>query len=206
MKRITATLTLAMLLISGANANLIEFDQATYSGAAGNQITVTINYDFSDDPMFGGGLNLLFDHNVVAFVSFTQDLGNAPGAQGAASPVGALGAAGEYLGFGIGTFDFFSGMQSAGTVGIFEFDLLAPPGGVPATLCGQVLCLAPNSINPFTSLGGADLTADFFPGGGSLTAAVEVQVDPVVTVPAPFTLALFGIGLAGLRWSRRKKV
>jgi hypothetical protein len=204
MKRIAATLTLAMLLVAGANANFIEFDQTSYSGAAGDRITVTINYDFTSFAMFGGGLDLLFDPTVVDFVSFTQNL--APDAQATASPVGAEGAAGEYLGFGIGTFDFFSGMTSAGTVGIFEFDLLAPPGLVLATSCGQVLCLTPKPfLNPFVSLIGDFVTADLFPAG-FLGAAVEFQVDPVVPVPAPFTLSLFGIGLVGLGWSRRKKV
>lgn len=210
MKRIAASLILAMLMVAGANANFIEFDQTSYSGAVGDRITVTINYDFTTFAMFGGGLDLLFDPTVVDFVSFTQDL--APDAIALASPVGAEGAAGEYLGFGIGTFDFFSGMTSAGTFGIFEFDLLAPAGSVPATVCGQVLCLTPNPFfNPFISLAGFDVTADFFPDG-FLGADVEFQVapvdpvDPVVPVPAPLTLSLFGIGLVGLGWSRRKKV
>lgn len=64
--------TLAMLLTSGANANSILFDMADYSGTSGDQISVTINYDFTDDAMFGGGLNLYFDANVISFVSFTQ--------------------------------------------------------------------------------------------------------------------------------------
>jgi hypothetical protein len=204
MKKIIATLTLTMLLISEAHANMIAFDEATYSGSAGDTITVTVNYDFTSYSMFGGGLDLLFDSNVVGFKSFNQNLPS--DADPVVSPVGAL--AGDlYGGFGIGTFDFFNGMNSAGIFAIFEFELLAPPAsGAPATLCGEVLCLYPNSINPLVSLAGAVVSADFF-SAGFLGAAVEVLVDPSgpTPVPAPFTLSLFGIGLIGLGWSRRKK-
>jgi hypothetical protein len=50
-------------------------------------------------------------------------------------------------------------------------------------------------------------TIDFGPYGGSITSSRFFALDNLTigSVPTPATLALFGIGLAGLGWSRRKK-
>lgn len=50
---------------------------------------------------------------------------------------------------------------------------------------------------------GGIISADDYPEGGEGRIIRDGQI---VFVSAPATLALFGLGLAGLRWSRRKKV
>lgn len=177
---------IAAMAVSGmmfnASANSISFDMGEYMAQDGT-VTVTINYDFSDFAMFGGGFDVLYDSSVIEFVSYEQ----APlpaDAQAPASPVGALAAPGAYEGAGIGTFDFFTGMTSTGVIGTFTFTQIDLAGGGDAG-CGFTLCLTPNAVNPLVSLAGADVSLDILGGGSNVTA---------VPVPAAVWFLLSGLG------------
>ncbi len=179
---------IAAFAVSGimlsASANSVGLDAMEYDGTTG-QITVSVNYDFTDFAMFGGGLDLIYDAGAIEFVSYEQAALPAD-AQAPASPVGSLADAGAYEGFGIGTFEFFNGMTSAGTIGSFTFNVLgATDAG--ATPCGMTLCLVENGTNPFVSLAGGTV-------GGDLLAAGISGAEVVVPVPAAVWFMLSGLG------------
>ncbi len=179
---------IAALAISGmmlsASANSVGFDAMEYDGTQGT-VSITLNYDFTEFAMFGGGVDIIYDAAAIEFVSYTQ----APlpaDAQAPASPVGALSDAGTYTGVGIGTFEFFNGMTSAGEIGTFVFNVLGATdaGNTP---CGMTLCIVPNAINPFVSLAGTEVSATLIDNG---IGAAQV----VVPVPAAVWFMLSGLG------------
>lgn len=198
-------LSTALVLLTFSNlasANMISLDSASYSGIQGEQINVDINYDFTDFAMFGGGFNLNYDTGILAFVSYTQADYSGTDIEAAASPIGGLSGAGDYQGAGIGTFDFLSGSNSAGLVGTFVFNLLSDIG-VGGTTCGSALCLTPNGFNPMVSLVGQVVDTEVFAAGIS-AANVDVR-SAVVGVPETGTLALLGLGIAGVALTRRRQ-
>ena len=197
---------LAALMVSGmmfgANANNISFDQAQYTVNPGDAVQVTVTYDFTDFAMFGGGFNLIYDASTLTFVDYARTDFDVMGAdlppQNAASPTGGLDSAGNYLGAGIGTFDFFNGLLASGVIGVFTFIYDGPPteGGF-GTPCGSQLCLMPNvPQNPMVSLAGGDVTADIFGDPNAIYAAN-------VPVPAAVWFLLSGLG-ALLGFGRKK--
>ncbi len=182
--------------VCGANAASIGFDDSSYSG--NSSVTVNVLFDFVDTPAFGGGFNLLFDSAVLEFVSYTQAIfSGSPGTPqfGLASPIGDLINPGEYLGAGVGTFEFFTGINTAGTIGTFLFNIIgSAPGGTPP--CGATLCLTPVSLNPVVSLVGDDISADVFANG---IAAANVSA-----IPLPAAAWFFGTALIGLVGLKRR--
>ncbi len=187
----------AGLLSLNASANSISFDSSSYieengGGGAPGSVFISVLYDFTDFPMFGGGFDIVFDPAAVQFSNYIQ----APlpdDAEAAASPVGMLNG-NVYQGAGIGTFDFFNGMSGAGTIGTFEFIVLsAPSSGSKVTPCGFVICLVSNEVNPFVSLNG-DLVSDELLMNG-ITSVENIYAMPV---PAAVWFMLSGLGaLAG---------
>jgi len=169
----------------------VGFDAAAYNGSGGT-VSVSIVYDFTVFAMFGGGIDVIYDSTVLEFVSYTQ--ADLPiDARPEASPVGMLTAEGTYTGAGIGTFEFFSGMTSAGTIGTFVFNIVGV--GDFDTPCGATLCLEVNAINPFVSLAGADVSVDLLNAGVSSLSFSTVPFP----VPAAVWFMLSGLGvLAGV--------
>lgn len=188
--------TLAATILSSfalnASANSISFDLPEFVN--NGQLSITVNYDFTEFAMFGGGFDVLFDNTALAFVSYEQ----APlpaDAQAPASPIGALTGDGLYSGAGIGTFDFFNGMTSAGAVGTFVFDIVGYGGDAG---CGNVICLARNPVNPIVSLAGEDVTDEIL---------VNSPFPLHVPVPAAIWFMLSGIAaLTGLGSRRRTRL
>ncbi len=180
---------IAALAVSGmmlsASANSVGFEFMEYDGTAGT-VTINLNYDFTDFAMFGGGVDIIYDANAIEFVSYTHRALENADAQDPASPEGSLTAAGTYTGVGIGTFEFFNGMTSAGAIGTFQFNVLgATDAG--ATPCGMTLCIVENGINPWVSLAGGIVGPELI-GNGNSAAAV------VVPVPAAVWFMLSGLG------------
>lgn len=184
----TAAITAVSAVMASASANSVGFTQSIYVASAPT-IEVTVAYDFSDFAMFGGGLDLVYDSSALEFVSFTQaEL--ASDAQAAASPVGLFAKPGLYQGFGVGTFEFFNGMTSAGDMGTFVFNLVSSPS--LNTPCGELLCLVPNAINPFVSLDGVEVS-DLLLDNGISAAAIFIPVPAAVWLMLSGLGALFGL-------------
>ncbi len=180
---VVLTVSVAMYSVS---ANSVGLEQVEYDGNF-DQVSITLVYDFTDFSMFGGGLDIIYDANSIEFVSYTQQDPLPFDAQAPASPVGELTAPGLYSGAGIGTFEFFNGMNSAGNIGTFVFNIVGPTDA-GATPCGFALCLAPNAINPFVSLAGDIVTDELIANGFNGTLGVPIPV------PAAVWLMLSGVG------------
>ena len=167
-----------------ANANSISFDMDPYLANPQEQVAVTIYFDFTDFGMFGGGFNVIYDANVLEFVGYTQVVFSGPGApQVGASPLGALASPGNYLGAGVGTFEFLNGISTIDIVGTFLFNVL---GGGGDGGCGATLCLTPVGINPMVTLGGSDITNEVFANGlsaANVLTDTDGDGDPDVTDP-----------------------
>ena len=120
----SAVLTVSAVMYS-VSANSVGLEQVEYDGNI-NQVSVTLTYDFTDFAMFGGGLDIIYDPNSIEFVSYTQADPLPFDAQAPASPVGELTTPGLYSGAGIGTFEFFNGINSAGDIGTFVLTYCLP--------------------------------------------------------------------------------
>ncbi len=196
-----ACVPLAFACGLSAQANSIGL----FSGfLVGTNLQIDVDYDFTEFAMFGGGANIVYDTNVLEFVSYTRaDLPS--DAQGPASPIGGLDSPGLYTGFGVGTFDFFNGMTSAGTIGTFVFNVIGDPSGnfmgcggddFDAILQGSI-CVTPNVENPFVSLAGNIVDVDIFTGPGA-------YIPPENPVPVPGAVWLFVSALGAMIGLRKK--
>lgn len=191
---------IAALAVSGmmlnASANSIGFDALEYDGTAGT-VSMTLQYDFTEFAMFGGGVDIVWDAGALAFANFER----APlpaDAQAPASPDGELVGNDTWEGIGIGTFEFFTGMTSMGDIATFTFDVLGPTDA-GATPCGLTLCITPNATNPLVSLAGDTVTDALIANGGG---GANVTAAPI-PVPAAVWLMLSGLG-ALLGFGRKK--
>ncbi len=185
---------IAALAVSGmmlsASANSVGFDSMEYDGSAGT-ITVVLTYDFTEFAMFGGGVDIIYDTNVLEFGSYTHQALDNLDAQAPASPPGELTEPGTYAGVGIGTFEFFTGMTSAGNIGTFVFNVIgATAGGAP---CGFDLCVQANA-NDWVSLATDNVTDVLLATGIGGANVAPVPVPAAVWFMLSGLGALFGFG------------
>lgn len=150
--------------------------------ALGEQVSLTVEMDFSDDATIGGGFDTFFDPNFVRFVSFTFDnaLGDDPAFR--TNPQGLTNEVSE-IGFGN-----FNGISGPTVVGTMVFDTIAT-GSTAFTMADNDTRLGPffsadTSLQQVVTYTGADLT--------------------IAAVPLPPGLLLLMSGIIGVSVIRRR--
>ncbi|MEM7083911.1 MAG: hypothetical protein AAF465_14375 [Pseudomonadota bacterium] len=182
--------------MSNALAGSVGLDALSYDGNNG-QVSVTVIYDFTDENVFGGALNLIYDAGALVFVTY-EAAPLQPDVWAPASPVGSLDSPGFYQDFGIAANKLqgvFGGITSAGEIGTFTF-LVLDSTHPSATPCGMTLCLEESSINPW-------LNVSAEPIGDALLASGISGANVIVPVPVPSAYFLLLSSVAGLFGVRR---
>jgi hypothetical protein len=155
--------------------NLISLTPLTQEASLGESVAVTLLMQF-DESTLGGGVDLLFDESMLAFVSFDFDpgLGDDPGFRlDPTSPTG-----GNRLVVGFGDFNGIAGSKAIGTA---TFD------AVGLGLANLSTAANVQPAGPFVSAASPlDLLLMEFEGGA------------VTVVPEPSTLGLLILGSGGL--------
>jgi hypothetical protein len=155
--------------------NLISLTPLTQEASLGESVVVTLQMQF-DESTLGGGVDLLFEESILAFVSFDFDpgLGDDPGFRlDPTSPTG-----GNRLVLGFGDFNGITGSKAIGTA---TFD------AVGLGLANLSTAANVQPAGPFVS---AASPLDLLP--------VEFEGGTVMVVPEPSTLGLLILGSGGL--------
>ncbi len=198
------TRMLAVLAIGGwtgaANAALLDLSfsgQVDGSGAMVGGVSATVGSPFTLDVLIDDANAALGLYTVLG-ISYTTTVGTYTTVAASwaksllATSVGASISLGQQGGFfeDNPTTEHFG--LSLSNFGPSSFD--NPLSWTGAAITGDIIVRGINGFDSFDQLSGS------VPLSGTLAVSVRNAA-----VPAPATLALFGLGLAGLGWSRRKK-
>ncbi len=179
-----AAVLVAALAAPAAQALSLTLSPAVTNATIGDSVMVDLLYDFAADPTLGGGVDLFYDDDILDFNSFVFDAAFADDPLLRRSPDDL---ADELNGLGFGA---LAGIGGTGVVGTYTFTALAT--GM------TTLVLAENDapVGGFFSAATFDPQAVDF-GTGSVTVNAAV-------VPEPSIIALLGLGLACMVFTRRR--
>ncbi len=154
--------------------NIVSLDPVTQDVSVGETVFVTMQIQF-DEPTLGGGVDLLFDESVLAFVSFEFDpaLGDDP-----AFRITPTAPVGNQLTLAFGD---FAGLAGSRAVGTFGFDAIGL-GSANLTMASNALPAGPfiSAMSPPDPL------------------SVDFEGGTVNVIPEPGTLGLLAFGSVGL--------
>ncbi len=155
--------------------NIVSLAPVTQDVSVGETVFVTMQIQF-DEPTLGGGVDLLFDESVLAFVSFEFDPSLGDDLAFRLAPIAPVG---NLLTLGFGS---FAGLAGSRVVGTFTFDAIG--------LGNADLTTASNAFpaGPFISA-----TSPLDP-----PMSVDFEEGTVNVIPEPGTLALLSFGSVGL--------
>ena len=177
---------LLLALASASNAASIDIVPTTPIDAVlpGDIVSFDIVLDFSDEPTLGGGLDVTFDEDFLALVSFTDTVILGDPAFG--RPPDYIPGSGRLESWGVADFNGISG----GLMGQVSFQLIAIP------YAGTTISLVPYSGAGVSWPSAVDFVTILEPTYGSVTIGAPIPV------PATVWFMLSGLGaLFGLRYS-----
>ncbi len=150
----------------------------------GDIVSFDIVLDFSEEPTLGGGLDVTFDEDFLALVSFTDTVILGDPAFGRAPDY--IPGSGRLESWGVGDFNGISG----GLMGQVSFELIAIP------YAGTTIALVPYSGFGVSWLSAVDFVTILDPTYGSVTIGAPIPV------PAALWFMLSGLGaMFSLRYS-----
>jgi hypothetical protein len=180
-KRLLA-IGLLSVSLSAAQAASITLSPSTASVGIGGTVDVSFTMDFTDQATLGGGFDLTYDAAVLSLDSWTYAAIGDPMLLGPANT-----APGSIIAIAFGD---FTGVTGPALVGTASFSAI-----------GAGLADFGMSDNGFPAGPFLDLTT-YIP----MTVAYNSSALEVTTVPVPAAIWLFGSGLSGLIWMKRRKM
>lgn len=161
-----------------ANASLVYLLPEVQTVAAGEQVDVELWWDFTDEPALGGGVDIFYDPDLLAFRSFEYNLAD-PLIDSALTYFDFVGGGGEIDGISTGNFDGIDGPVRVGTASFDTFGL------------GLAVLSVATSDNPIAGVLFSAETFEPYPDGAIDFLGATVQIG---TISEPGTLVLLLIG------------
>ncbi len=180
----------AVSLATVADANSFGFEQAAVSTSS-DAFSVSFGYDYTEFPMFGGRVDIVYDPAEIEFAGFVAaDLPD--DAVLVTSPGGVLTEPGLISAIGVETTNFFLGVNSTSVIGTLSFTILGTGSG--NTPCGATLCMSVSAVNPFVSLEGQEVSAQILGQGFTSFQVYQVPVPAAIWLMISSVGLLFGVG------------
>ena len=181
---------LLVSFITTSQAATISLNPLSQDVALGNQVSLQLNMDFTDDPTLGGGLDIFFDNGLLSFVSFTFDpgLGDDPCLQRQPDVLTPDVYTGQLSGLAFGNFDGLSGPSPVGTLTFQTLD-------AGTAYFGMADNVAP--VGPFYSAQTFDQQTVVY----DASAVVNITAVPL---PATLWFMLSGVGWMGLIFKKSR--